>query len=111
MALSCTYDHRVIQGAESGMFLGKVQSLLDGNDGFYDEVFEHLKMPHRPVRWETDRKPSLPGMNAARHAEIAKEAGIIQLINASRVRGHLIADLDPLGAEPSYHAELARNPA
>jgi 2-oxoglutarate dehydrogenase E1 component len=58
------------------------------------------------VRWETDRKPSLPGLTAARHAEIAKEAGIIQLINAYRVRGHLIADLDPLGTEPSYHAEL-----
>jgi 2-oxoglutarate dehydrogenase E1 component len=105
MMLSCTYDHRVIQGAESGMFLGRVQALLDGKDGFYDEVFEHLKMPHRPVRWETDRLPSLPG-SAARQAEIAKEAGIIQLINAYRVRGHLIADLDPLGAEPSYHAEL-----
>ena len=106
MMLSCTYDHRVIQGAESGMFLGRVQSLLDGEDGFYDEIFEHLRMPHRPVRWETDRKPSLPGVTAARYAEIAKEAGIIQLINAYRVRGHLIADLDPLGAEPSYHAEL-----
>ena len=45
-------------------------------------------------------------MTAARHAEIAKEAGIIQMINAYRVRGHLIADLDPLGAEPSYHPEL-----
>ncbi|HXA52768.1 MAG TPA: multifunctional oxoglutarate decarboxylase/oxoglutarate dehydrogenase thiamine pyrophosphate-binding subunit/dihydrolipoyllysine-residue succinyltransferase subunit [Candidatus Acidoferrum sp.] len=106
MMLSCTYDHRVIQGAESGMFLGRVQALLDGEDGFYDEIFAHLRMPHRPVRWETDRKPSLPGLTAARHAEIAKEAGIIQLINAYRVRGHLIADLDPLGAESSYHAEL-----
>jgi 2-oxoglutarate dehydrogenase E1 component len=106
MMLSCTYDHRVIQGAESGMFLGRVQALLDGEDGFYDEIFEHLRMPHHPVRWETDRKPSLPGLTAARHAEIAKEAGIIQLINAYRVRGHLIADLDPLGTEPSYHAEL-----
>ncbi len=106
MMLSCTYDHRIIQGAESGAFLGRVQSLLDGEDGFYDEIFEHLRMPHRPVRWETDRKPALPGVTAARYAEIAKEAGIIQLINAYRVRGHLIADLDPLGAEPSFHAEL-----
>ena len=106
MTLSCTYDHRIIQGAESGMFLGRVQALLDGKDGFYEEVFNHLRMPHQPVRWETDRKPALPGMNAARYAEIAKEAGIMQMINAYRVRGHLIADLDPLGAEPSYHAEL-----
>ena len=63
-------------------------------------------MPHQPVRWETDRKPLLPGMTSARTAEIAKQAGIIQMINAYRVRGHLIADLDPLGAEPSYHPEL-----
>jgi 2-oxoglutarate dehydrogenase E1 component len=106
MTLSCTYDHRIIQGAESGAFLGRVQELLDGKDGFYDEVFAHLRMPHMPVRWETDRKPLLPGVTAARTAEIAKEAGIMQLINAYRVRGHLVADLDPLGTEPSYHPEL-----
>jgi 2-oxoglutarate dehydrogenase E1 component len=106
MTLSCTYDHRIIQGAESGEFLGRVQALVDGKDGFYDEVFAHLRMPHMPVRWETDRKALLPGASAARTAEIAKEAGIMQLINAYRVRGHLIADLDPLGTEPSYHPEL-----
>ncbi len=106
MTLTCTYDHRVIQGAESGAFLGKLQELLDGADSFYEEIFEHLHMPHQPVHWEKDRQPLLPGMTAARHAEIAKEAGIIQMINAYRVRGHLIADLDPLGAEPSYHPEL-----
>ncbi len=83
-----------------------MQALLDGEDGFYEEVFDHLRMPHQPVHWETDRKPLLPGMTSARTAEIAKEAGIMQMINAYRVRGHLIADLDPLGDEPSYHPEL-----
>jgi 2-oxoglutarate dehydrogenase E1 component len=106
MTLTCTYDHRIIQGAESGAFLGKVQSLLDGNDGFYEEIFNHLRMPHMPVRWEKDRQPLLPGVTTARHAEASKETGIIQMINAYRVRGHLIADLDPLGHEPSYHPEL-----
>ena len=106
MTLNCTYDHRVIQGAESGMFLGKVQSLLDGSDSFYEEIFEHLQMPHQPVRWEPDRNVMMPGGGAARHAEIAKEAAVIQLINIYRVRGHLIADLDPLGGEPGYHPEL-----
>jgi len=105
MSLSCTYDHRIIQGAESGMFLGKVQALLDGADGFYEEIFAHLKMPHRPVVWEPDRQVMLPGAGG-RTAEIAKEAGVLQLINAYRVRGHLIADLDPLGSEPSHHPEL-----
>ena len=106
MTLGCTYDHRIIQGAESGAFLAKVQELLDGKAGFYEEIFASLRLPHQPVHWETDRQPQLPGLTAARHAEIAKEAGIMQLVNAYRVRGHLIADLDPLGAEPSYHAEL-----
>jgi 2-oxoglutarate dehydrogenase E1 component len=106
MTLTCTYDHRIIQGAESGAFLGRVQALLDGQDGFYEEVFDHLRMPHRPVHWETDRRPMLGGMTGARTDEIAKEAAILQMINAYRVRGHLIADLDPLGAEPSYHPEL-----
>ncbi len=106
MTLTCTYDHRIIQGAESGAFLGKLQDLLDGGDGFFEEVFENLRMPHQPVRWTSDRQPQLPGLTAARYAEIAKEAGIMQMINAYRVRGHLIADLDPLGVEPSYHAEL-----
>ena len=106
MTLTCTYDHRIIQGAESGAFLGKVQSLLDGADGFYEEIFNHLRMPHMPVRWEKDRRPLLPGMSPASQAEGTKEAGIIQMINAYRVRGHLIADLDPLGHEPSYHPEL-----
>src|ERR1051326_150230 len=106
MTLTCTYDHRIIQGAESGMFLGRVQALLDGKEGFYEEIFNHLRMPHQPVRWETDRNPVLPGVTSARYAEIAKEAGIMKMINAYRVRGHLIADLDPLGSEPSYHAEM-----
>ncbi len=106
MSLSCTYDHRIIQGAESGMFLGKAQALLDGADGFYEEIFAHLKMPHQPVRWEPDRNVMLPGGAGGRTAEIAKEAGVLQLINAYRVRGHLIADLDPLGGEPPNHPEL-----
>jgi len=106
MTLTCTYDHRIIQGAESGMFLGKLQALLDGADGFYDVIFANLRMPHQPVRWEKDRRSMLPGIAGAGAAEIAKEAGIMQMINAYRVRGHLIADLDPLGADPSYHPEL-----
>jgi 2-oxoglutarate dehydrogenase E1 component len=107
MTITCTYDHRIIQGAESGMFLGKLQSLLDGNDGFYEEIFNHLRMPHMPVRWEKDRKAGLGQAKGVPHIdEIAKQAGIIQMINAYRVRGHLIADLDPLGHEPGQHPEL-----
>src|SRR5260370_34719430 len=63
-------------------------------------------MPHQAVRGEPDRQPMIPGLPPER-AEAAKEAAVIQLINAYRVRGHLIAALDPLGVEkPSYHPEL-----
>jgi 2-oxoglutarate decarboxylase len=106
MTITCTYDHRIIQGAESGAFLGRVQALLDGKDSFYEGIFNDLRMPHQPVTWETDRKPLLAGMSAAHMEEIAKEAGIIQLINAYRVRGHLLADLDPLGSEIAHHPDL-----
>jgi 2-oxoglutarate dehydrogenase E1 component len=106
MTITCTYDHRVIQGAESGMFLGKFEELLGGGAGFYEGIFADLKLPHRPVVWEQDRPVALPGAPGGRTAEIAKEAAVLQLINAYRVRGHLIADLDPLGSEPQFHPEL-----
>ena len=107
MTVTCTYDHRVVQGAESGTFLGRLQALLEGEDGFYEEIFADLKMPHKPVRWEPDRPVSIPGVRGgAQRDEVAKEAAVLQLINAYRVRGHLIADFDPLGSEPVYHSEL-----
>jgi multifunctional 2-oxoglutarate metabolism enzyme len=104
MSITCTYDHRIIQGAESGMFLGKLQSLLDGEDGFYEEIFEALKIPYAPVKWEGDKVPAAAVAEPSQ--EVVKEAAVIQLINAYRVRGHLMAGLDPLGTEPEYNAEL-----
>jgi len=106
MTVTCTYDHRVIQGAESGIFLGRLQHLLEGHENFYEEIFEHLKIPHKPVHWQTDRPVAVPGGRGGDLDEVAKEAAVLQLINAYRVRGHLIADFDPLGSEPTYHAEL-----
>jgi 2-oxoglutarate dehydrogenase E1 component len=107
MAVSCTYDHRIIQGAESGMFLGYLQELLQGEHGFYESIFADLRLPYHPVRWQPDRQ-TMPGWGAVgpHSDEVAKQAAVLQLINAYRVRGHLIADFDPLGSEPQYHAEL-----
>jgi multifunctional 2-oxoglutarate metabolism enzyme len=105
MTMTCTYDHRIIQGAESGMFLGKVEALLKGEDRYYEEIFADLRLPYQPARWEPDLQAALPGARE-RLSEIGKQAAVLQLINAYRVRGHLIADLDPLGSEPSYHPEL-----
>ncbi|HEU4594558.1 MAG TPA: multifunctional oxoglutarate decarboxylase/oxoglutarate dehydrogenase thiamine pyrophosphate-binding subunit/dihydrolipoyllysine-residue succinyltransferase subunit [Pyrinomonadaceae bacterium] len=104
--ISSTYDHRVIQGAESGAFLAHVHALLIGEHDFYDEIFRDLGIPYQPMRWSVDRNPALLGGDRLRE-HIQKEARVLELINAYRVRGHLIADIDPLNAMPlQYHAEL-----
>lgn len=105
MNITSTYDHRIIQGAESGLFLKEVSELLLGKDGFYEEIFDELKVSMRPLQWETDYQPG--GFDKSSSAdEIVKQAKVLQLINLYRVRGHLIADLDPLGSKVNYHPEL-----
>ena len=103
VTFTSTYDHRIIQGAESGAFLARVEELLLGQHGFYDGVFADLGIPFRPLRWEIDRSLSDDG-----HGEdIAKQARVLELINAYRVRGHLLADIDPLRARTlAEHPEL-----
>ncbi|MRR12915.1 multifunctional oxoglutarate decarboxylase/oxoglutarate dehydrogenase thiamine pyrophosphate-binding subunit/dihydrolipoyllysine-residue succinyltransferase subunit, partial [bacterium] len=106
MAVTSTYDHRIVQGAESGAFLATLQALLLGGEGFYERIFKDLKVPHRPVAWEPDRNPPFLG-GSSRLEMVEKQARILPLINFYRVRGHLLADLDPLGVDtPPYHAEL-----
>jgi 2-oxoglutarate dehydrogenase E1 component len=108
MSVTCTYDHRIIQGAESGAFLGRLEALLNGEDGFYDDVFTGLHVPYHAVRWESD-KPSSGQGGMVPVSDMAKQAAVIELIRAYRVRGHLMADLDPLGGSTSgshYHPEL-----
>jgi multifunctional 2-oxoglutarate metabolism enzyme len=102
ITLTSTYDHRIIQGAESGVFLKRVHELLLGEDGFYDDVFRAMGVPYEPVRWRRD-------VNALdeQQAHLKKQVHVQTLINMYRVRGHLIADLDPLRwKEPHMHAEL-----
>ncbi|MEU0498675.1 multifunctional oxoglutarate decarboxylase/oxoglutarate dehydrogenase thiamine pyrophosphate-binding subunit/dihydrolipoyllysine-residue succinyltransferase subunit [Mycobacterium sp. NPDC006124] len=85
ITLTSTYDHRIIQGAESGDFLRKIHELLLSDD-FFDEIFRELGIPYEPVRWRTDNPDSI----------FDKNARIIELIAAYRNRGHLMADIDPL---------------
>ncbi|MCF6387189.1 multifunctional oxoglutarate decarboxylase/oxoglutarate dehydrogenase thiamine pyrophosphate-binding subunit/dihydrolipoyllysine-residue succinyltransferase subunit [Mycobacterium sp. MBM] len=85
ITLTSTYDHRIIQGAESGDFLRTIHTLLL-DDEFYDEIFRELGIPYEPVRWRTDNPDSI----------YHKNARIIELIAAYRNRGHLMADIDPL---------------
>jgi multifunctional 2-oxoglutarate metabolism enzyme len=105
MTVSSTYDHRIIQGAESGLFLARIEELLRGDDGFYERVFEDLGLPHRPVHWEMDEHPGLFGPSGNKE-EVEKQARVLQLIHAYRVRGHLVSDLDPLDSKRTPHPDL-----
>lgn len=106
ITISSTYDHRIIQGAESGSFLARVHELLLGQHGFYNAIFSDLGIPYPPLRWNLDRNPFFTSGDHSRE-QTKKEASVIELINAYRVRGHLIADVDPLHAMPVlYHPEL-----
>ena len=105
MTVTSTYDHRIIQGAESGLFLSRIEELLKGDDGFYERIFTDLGMPHRPVRWEMDANPGLFGAPGGRE-EVEKQTKVLQLIHNYRVRGHLVADLDPLDRHRAPHRDL-----
>ena len=86
VTLTSTYDHRVIQGAESGEFLRTVgQLILD--DAFWDELFESMGVPYQPFRWAAD----VPNTG------VDKNTRVMQYIEAYRSRGHLLADINPLG--------------
>ena len=96
ITLTSTYDHRIIQGAESGEFLRTIHHLLLGEEGFYDDIFTALRIPYEPVRWVAD----IP------EGEIDKTARVIELIDAYRTRGHLMADTDPLNYRQRRHDDL-----
>ncbi|MFC7493740.1 MULTISPECIES: multifunctional oxoglutarate decarboxylase/oxoglutarate dehydrogenase thiamine pyrophosphate-binding subunit/dihydrolipoyllysine-residue succinyltransferase subunit [unclassified Nocardioides] len=99
MTLTSTYDHRVIQGAQSGEFLKRVHELLLGGDDFYDEIFRSLRIPYQPIRWNAD-------IATSHDDEISKQARILELIHAYRVRGHMMADTDPLEYRQRTHPDL-----
>ena len=99
ITLTSTYDHRVIQGAGSGEFLRKIHELLLGERGFYDEIFADLRIPYEPIRWATDFEQTDADSRS-------KETRVQELINAYRVRGHLMADIDPLEYQQRSHPDL-----
>jgi len=106
MTMTSTYDHRVIQGAESGSFLRLVDQLLQGENGFYGEVYQALGLTgtaseatvnegERNTARESDQRRSAPDKTA-----LAQVAAAMGLVKAFRTHGHLAARLDPLGAVP-----------
>ncbi|MFE7572893.1 multifunctional oxoglutarate decarboxylase/oxoglutarate dehydrogenase thiamine pyrophosphate-binding subunit/dihydrolipoyllysine-residue succinyltransferase subunit, partial [Streptomyces sp. NPDC057539] len=99
MTLTSTYDHRVIQGAASGEFLRIVSQLLLGENDFYDEIFKSLRIPYEPVRWLKD-------IDASHDEDVTKPARVFELIHSYRVRGHVMADTDPLDYLQRKHPDL-----
>ncbi|NCW90794.1 MAG: multifunctional oxoglutarate decarboxylase/oxoglutarate dehydrogenase thiamine pyrophosphate-binding subunit/dihydrolipoyllysine-residue succinyltransferase subunit, partial [Acidimicrobiia bacterium] len=91
VTVTSTYDHRIIQGAESGLFLKAIHDLLLGEHGFYEGIFRSLGVPYEAVKWRVDSN-DLEGADLQAH----KQMQVATLIRVHRVRGHLIADLDPL---------------
>ena len=97
VTFTSTYDHRVVQGAESGLLLSRVDALLQGADGFYDEIFRAVRVPWTPHRAARDQQGSGA---AARGQRSAMQVGVWKLIHAYRLRGYRLADLDPLAYRP-----------
>jgi 2-oxoglutarate dehydrogenase E1 component len=99
MTLTSTYDHRVIQGAQSGEFLRRIHQLLLGDEGFYDEIFQALRIPYEPIRWAQD-------IAVSHDDQVHRQARVLELIHAFRVRGHLMADTNPLEFRQRSHPDL-----
>lgn len=106
MTLTSTYDHRVIQGAVSGAFLERMEQLLRGEYGFYESIFADLGIQTAPWTLTADSTPSVVRDEVSKVDMIHKQAAVLQLVRAYRVRGHLQADVNPLGYEWVYHKEL-----
>jgi 2-oxoglutarate dehydrogenase E1 component len=123
MTMTSTYDHRIIQGAESGRFLQRIEAMLQGEDGFYERVFSDLSAhpPHPPpslgplapapeARAITP-PAGLPPIPAAAPGAVDEEMlqavqAAASLLKAHRTHGHLAARLDPLGREPEGDPSL-----
>ena len=106
MTITSTYDHRIIQGAESGTFLGIVDRLLQGEDGFYDQIARGLgvtiagaQRQQVPARQAGSAEAGI-GAGTAAPEMLYHVAAAMALIKAFRMHGHLAARLDPLGSEP-----------
>ena len=99
VTITSTYDHRIIQGAQSGDFLRRIHEILLGEENFYDEIFEALRIPYVPIRWVVD-------MQFEKGDDVSKTARVQKLIDAYRSTGHLMADVEPLAYVQRSHPDL-----
>ena len=112
MTMTSTYDHRIIQGAESGSFLRRIDELLQGEDEFYESIAESLEISPTLTANAYPASASAPplataGVPAAPEIAAPPDSELLQavqaatsLLKAYRTHGHLAARLDPLGKEP-----------
>ncbi|MEA2126980.1 MAG: hypothetical protein QOI80_3762 [Solirubrobacteraceae bacterium] len=120
MTMTSTYDHRIIQGAESGQFLQVVEAYLQGEHGFYEHVFKALEAPFGPApqapapaaaaATARDAQPAPPSTGTPDEALLQAVQAATSLIKAHRTHGHLAARLDPLGSEPEGDPALDPEP-
>ena len=99
VTITSTYDHRIIQGAQSGEFLRRIHEILLGEENFYDEIFEALRIPYVPIRWVVD-------IQFDKDDDVSKTARVQKLIDAYRTTGHLMADVEPLSYVQRSHPDL-----
>ncbi len=118
MTLTSTYDHRIIQGAESGMFLRYVDQLLQGEHGFYEGVFKSAGQV-ASGEWRvasgglTTAPPAAPTARdspLATRDSLRQVAAAMALVRAIRIHGHTAAQLDPLGRAPAPDPSLDPGP-
>jgi multifunctional 2-oxoglutarate metabolism enzyme len=121
MTMTSTYDHRIIQGAESGRFLQRIEAYLQGENGFYERVFGDLGVPLSALTALPEPAPAVAAAPApappapARAAHPDEELlqavqAATSLLKAHRTHGHLAAELDPLGREPEGDPALSPEP-
>jgi multifunctional 2-oxoglutarate metabolism enzyme len=118
MTMTSTYDHRVIQGAESGQFLQVVEQYLQGEHGFYEQVFSDLGATLADTPAAAAAPAPAPAPAPAEEAPAAPPSeqllqavqAATSLIKAHRTHGHLAAKLDPLGSEPEGDPALNPEP-
>ena len=121
MTMTSTYDHRIIQGAESGRFLQRIEGLLQGENDFYEGVFGDLGVAlpalpalQQPAQAGAPAPPAAaapaPPQNERRSSDDEQLLQAVQaatsLLKAHRTHGHLAAHLDPLGREPGSDPSL-----
>jgi len=106
MSITCTYDHRVIQGAESGSFLKKIQQLLNGEETFFEQIFQDLDIPYEPLPFGADQySGQLSGASNTLEQD-RRAIAVWRLMSMYRMRGHVLANLDPLETKPGHSPEL-----